>query len=301
MEVMPWSRSAVRLVAALACTLVVTLGAAGTAGGAGIAPYRGLGAWVDIYDEGILKDPEAAVAGIDARGVRTVYLETANYRQSTAIVRPKLVSRFLEAAHAAGLRVVAWYLPGFLRPAVDIRRSLAAIRFESAGGQRFDGFALDIEDPAVKPARERTARLLRVAREIREQVGPRYALGAIIPSPRGMELLPTYWPRFPYVGLAKTFDVFLPMVYFTYRTDGRVDTRAYVGESIAVLRRETGKPRVRIHLIGGVADSASKPQLRGFVDAACADSLFGASLYDLATTAPHHWPQLDRLATCVTP
>ena len=279
----------------------MALAAAWPAGAAGIGPYRGLGAWVDIYDEGIWKDPEAAVAGIDARGVRTVYLETANYRQSTAIVRPKLVARFLEAAHAAGLRVVAWYLPGFLRPAVDIRRSLDAIRFESAGGHRFDGFALDIEDPAVKPAKERTARLLRVAREIREQVGPGYALGAIIPSPRGMELLPTYWPGFPYGDLARTFDVFMPMVYFTYRTEGRVDTRAYVGESIAVLRRETGRPRVRIHLIGGIADRATRPQLRGFVDSACAEGLLGASLYDFATTSPRHWPQLERLTACVTP
>lgn len=280
------------LVAAFALAAVPALQAAT------LAPYRGFGTWVDIYDTGVWNDPEAAVSAIAARGVQTIYLETANYRQRRAIVRSKLVGRFLEAAHASGMRVVAWYLPGFLDPSKDVARSLAAIRFETTGGQTFDGFALDIESEAVKSPTRRTARLLRVARELRAAVGPEYRLGAIIPSPRGLELSPTAWPGFPYQGLAERFDVFLPMVYFTYRTNGRRETRAYVSESIAVLRRETD-PDVRIHLIGGVADSATLGEVRGFADAVCGDHLLGASLYDFATTSARHWAPLRRLATCV--
>jgi hypothetical protein len=287
------------LVAAFAAA--IALGTASPAEAATLAPYRGFGTWVDIYDTGVWKNPEAAVSAIAARGVGTVYLETANYRQRVAILRPKLVGRFLEAAHAAGIRVVAWYLPGFLDPAKDVSRSLAAIRFESAGGQSFDGFALDIESEAVKSPSRRTARLLRVARELRTAVGPDYRLGAIIPSPRGLELSPTAWPGFPYRRLAERFDVFLPMVYFTYRTDGRRETRTYVSESIAVLRRETANPKVRIHLIGGVADSATLGEVRGFADAVCRDRLMGASLYDFATTSTRHWPALRRAAACVAP
>jgi hypothetical protein len=280
-------------------TAAVALGAVPTLQAATLAPYRGFGTWVDIYDTGVWKDPEAAVSTIAARGVKTVYLETANFRQRRAIVRPSLVGRFLEAAHAEGMQVVAWYLPGFLDPEKDVARSLAAIRFETAGGQSFDGFALDIESEAVASASRRTARLLRVARELRAAVGPDYRLGAIIPSPRGLELSPTAWPGFPYQGLAERFDVFLPMVYFTYRTNGRRETRTYVSESIAVLRRETGDPDVRIHLIGGVADSATLGEVRGFADAVCGDRLLGASLYDFATTSSRHWAPLGRLAACV--
>lgn len=292
----------VRPTRVLACTAAIAsfLAVAHPIRAATLAPYRGLGTWVDIYDAEVWADPEAAVAAIESRGVGTVYLETANYRQRHAIVRPKRVGRFLEAAHAAGIRVVAWYLPGFVEPATDVARSLAAIHFRSASGQRFDGFALDIESTAVPSPTRRTARLLHVGEELRSAVGPRYRLGAIIPSPRGLELSPGVWPRFPYAGLAERFDVFLPMVYFTYRTTGRSETRAYVAESIAVLRRETGDPALRIHVIGGIADRATVAEVRGFADAVCADRLLGASLYDFATTARRHWPTLARLARCVS-
>ena len=264
-----------------------------------LAAYQGFATWVDIYDTAVWRDPEAAVAAIAARGIGTVYLETSNYRQPAAILRRALVARFLEAAHGADLEVIAWYLPGFARPAVDVRRSLAALEFETATGQGFDGFALDIESSEVRSASRRTARLLRVVAEIRGAAGPDAVLGAIIPSPRGMELSPAYWPGFPYAELADAFQVFLPMVYFTYRTRARADTRDYVAASVKILRRETGDADVAIHVIGGVADRTRRGQLRGFADAVCADRLLGASLYDWETTAGRHWSQLTRLAACV--
>ena len=289
-----------RALLALAALVLAGVCAAPAPGAATLAPYRGVATWVDIYDAGVLRNPQAAVASMASRGVRTVYLETANYRQKVAIRRPALVGRFVDAAHAAGLDVVAWYLPGFLRPAEDVRRSLAAVELETPGGGRFDGFALDIEASAVRSPALRTKRLLRVARELRAAVGPDYRLGAIIPSPRGLELLPTAWPGFPYDGLARRFDVFLPMVYFTYRTHAHADTRTYVRDSIAVLRREAGDG-VRIHVIGGVADALRPGQLRGFVDAVCAAGVMGASLYDWATTAAGGWTQLARLGRCTPP
>src|SRR5436190_3384172 len=46
-----------------------------------LKPYRGVGSWVDIYDPAAQRQPEAAVADMAARGVRTLYLETANFKQ----------------------------------------------------------------------------------------------------------------------------------------------------------------------------------------------------------------------------
>ena len=108
-------------------------------------PYARLGTWVDIYDGGLYRNPAAAVRGMKRRGVRTLYIETANYRQPVDIVKPRAVGRFIESAHAAGIQVVAWYLPGFTSYSRDLRRSLAAVRFKTPRGQRFDSFGLDIE------------------------------------------------------------------------------------------------------------------------------------------------------------
>jgi hypothetical protein len=287
-----------RWILALVCSAAIVAPAASAAPTATLGPYRGLATWVDIWDTGVWQRPEATVAAIAARGVPTVFLETSNFSQQVAIKRPARVARFLEAAHARGLQVVAWYLPGFLKPAQDVQRSLAAIRFKTASGHGFDGFALDIESHAVRSAELRTRRLLRVAHHLRRAVGPDYRLGAIIPSPRGLELSPHAWPGFPYAGLAARFDVFVPMVYFTYRTRAPQHTRAYVRSSIAILRRETADPNVPIHVIGGVGDRARPGQTKAFVDAVCSAGVLGGSYYDFQTTSSAKWSHLSRVGPC---
>src|SRR5262249_21183521 len=157
----------------------------------------------------------AVVASMRQRGARTLYLETANYHTAGDVGRVKGIGRFIDLAHAAGIKVVAWYLPGLDSPSRDLRRSLAAIRFRSPTGQRFDSFSLDIEASIVKRVTLRNTRLLNLSAAIRKAVGSSYALGAIIPSPRGMQLNAAYWPGFPYAQLANVYDVFLPMGYFT--------------------------------------------------------------------------------------
>ena len=44
---------------------------------------------------------------------RTLYIETSNYRRLQPIKYPGKQARFIEAAHRNGMKVVAWYLPGF--------------------------------------------------------------------------------------------------------------------------------------------------------------------------------------------
>ena len=97
--------------------------------------------------------------------------------------------------------------------------------------------------PSYSSSALRNTRLLTVSRGIRQAVGGTYPLGAIIPSPRGMQLSPTYWPAFPYAELAGIYDVILPMSYYTYRVEGGSPVRKYTMKSIAIIRAETGKPR----------------------------------------------------------
>jgi hypothetical protein len=256
-----------------------------------LSAYTGLATWVDLYDPHVLAHPESAVASMAQHGVRTLFLETSNYQMRRDIVRPDRVGRFVEAAHAQGLAIVAWYLPSFRNLALDRRRSLAAIRFESPDGQQFDSFALDIESSLVKPASVRTARLVLLSRRLRA-AEPDLTLGAIVPAPSGMRRLPWYWPGFPFMQLAQSYDVFLPMGYFTYRSRQARFTNTYTRLNVSLLREETGDPQLAVHAIGGIAGSASTAQVREFVKASEAEGVIGASLYDFAGTTSRQWAAL---------
>jgi hypothetical protein len=229
-------------------------------------------------------------------GVRTLYLQTGNYEQSVDLVRPQALGRFVDAAHAAGMRVVAWYLPSFADPAQETRRALAAIRFRTAKGERFDSFALDIEAGLVKPVPLRTERLLRLSARLRAAVGPRYTLGAIIPSPVGIRRHPAYWPRFPYRPLARLYDVFLPMAYATDAgVRGSKATRAYNAADVAIIRTRAGRPHVPIHLVGGIAGTMGATETAGFMQAVADCAPLGYSLYDFPITTGANWKALHTL------
>jgi len=259
--------------------------------GRDLSAYTGLATWVDLYDPHILARPESSVAAMAKRGVRTLFLETSNYQMRQDIVRPDRVGRFVEAAHANGLQIIAWYLPSLRNLALELRRSLAAISFVSLGGESFDSFALDIESSVVRSPTVRNARLLLLAERIRA-AAPDLTLGAIVPSPRGIQLLPAYWPGFPSAQLAQTFDVFLPMGYFTYRHHLPAGSASYTSANLRLLREWTGNPALPIHAIGGLAGSASPAQVRAFVRAARTGQAIGSSLYDFADTTPRQWLEL---------
>jgi uncharacterized protein (UPF0264 family) len=78
--------------------------------------YRGLGAWVDIYDyapayqaggDAPVVTP-SHVAEMSAAGVRTVFLQTAgtDVRTPGDLVDVELARRFVLAAHRHGLQVL---------------------------------------------------------------------------------------------------------------------------------------------------------------------------------------------------
>jgi hypothetical protein len=256
------------------------------------AAYAGLGTWIDVYDGRAWAAPDATAAAIRTRGVRTLYLQTSNSNRSADLVRPAGLGRLVDAAHARGLRVVAWYLPTLLHPGRDLRRARAAIRFRTQTGGTFDSFALDIESSSVRSPVLRNARLLDLSRRLRAAVGASYALGAIIPSPRGMQLLPHYWPGFPYSDLYRIYDVFLPMAYFSYRAHGTAPVARYVQRSVGIIRARTGDPDVAIHVIGGISQRTGPAEARGFVRAVHGCRTLGFSLYDFAGTSATAWRTL---------
>ena len=190
-----------------------------------------------------------------SHGVRTLYIETANYHNpaSASMFKPAAVAVFIQQCHARKIKIVAWYLPGFKDLAKDYRRSMAAIDFRTSDGQKFDSFALDIEDSIVKPASTRSARLKTLSAKIRKAVGRRYPLGGIIPSPVGMKINSSYWPDFPYKNVAAVYDVIVPMGYYTYHGDGYAHAYNETRENVRIVREQTGRPTIPIHVIAGDA------------------------------------------------
>ncbi|HXG77452.1 MAG TPA: hypothetical protein VNJ53_12875 [Gaiellaceae bacterium] len=285
------------LLAGILSAAVLSAAAAGgaPAGGRQAADvFGGLGTWVDIYDGAVFAAPERTAARIAARGVRTVWVETANDRAPVDVVRPAELGRFVEALHARGLRVVGWYLPGHVQPSLDVRRTLAMLRFTTPAGQRFDGVALDIESTRLRNAGLRSRRAVALARRLRAEADLPVALVPF--NPRGLERRPTTWPGFPWSELAQLADAFAPMVYTGGALRGFDATYGYVTRALRLLRLHTGNPKVPIHVAGGVADRLGPEELAGFAAAVADDgATIGVSLYDWQTTRPAAWRALAPL------
>jgi hypothetical protein len=274
------------LVAALAALVPAAPAAATTSGG---RPFAGAGAWVSVFaGAGVWDHPRATVAQMHRDGVHTLFLQTASTTTPAGsdVYRPDRVARFLVAAHARGMRVVAWYLPPLAHVGRELRRAMAAVDFQTASHQRFDAFALDIEPSATTPRGTlRDDNLRRLARRLRDAVGPSYQLGAIVPSPIGLSLAPRFWPAFPWPTIGRWFDVVLPMSYSSYRVSGVQPTFDYTMGNIAFLREALG-PLAAIHVIGGNAGDLSAAETTAFVAACNQARVTGASLWHWGAEGP---------------
>ena len=263
----------------LVVALALALGAAsvGTAdalprgsGRTDLAAYRGLGTWVDVNDyvpafQQSRRKPAVTTRTFDRmadRGVKTVYLQGSEVdaRSPGNTIDPKLLGRMLRAAHDADLRVVAWYLPRFADVNADFRRVRALLDFKS-DGERFDGFALDIEaNKSVPDVGTRNTALVDLSQRVRERAGNR-PVGAIVLEPVFLEVVSTgFWPAFPWRQLKPLYDVWLPMSYWTNRNaeSGYREGFRYTDENIRRLRNNLGDEKAPVHVIGGIGDSARR-------------------------------------------
>jgi hypothetical protein len=286
-------RKAILAAAIVAAAAGALASPAGAATSASTDVYQGPGTWIDIFDASVLANP---IGTVSLNGVRTIYVETANYTNPRAgsIAFPIGIGGLIDSAHASGIKVVAWYLPGFLNRRRDLRRSLDAIRFTTLAGNRFDSFALDIEANRVRRISTRNKRAVRLSRQIRAVVGRAYPLAAIVPDQRSTSVsLPSMWPRFPYRRLRPIYDVFLPMSYSTYRGRGAGFAYMYTRANVEYLRAATHDPLLPIHVIGGIANKLRSAEDGAVVQAARDEGTLGASFYKLRGSGTGEWQALN--------
>jgi hypothetical protein len=286
-----------------------------------IVAYRGLGAWMDFYDYGHpwSPDPTSIVDQLAQRGVRTLFLQTGLWAQGPDILNPGVVDTFLDHAHARGIRVVGWYLPGFADIDHDIRASLAVLAYTSPSGQHFDGFAPDIEDlSAIQQAGRHTvtvslprsracpkgctntvvvdaspvdvlarfnAGITEYSRRLRASVPAGTTLGAITLDAKNNDRTPGYWAGFPWPEIAARYDVVLPMAYWSVTKPAAcpaVDATSYIRDVVSMTQSLIGTPKP-INPIGGIADCLKAQDVSTYVDATKAAGSIGGSLYDFLT------------------
>ncbi len=263
----------------------------------GVDVYRGLGAWVDVFDYTTRGGrPVVGVADVDAmaaQGVRTVYLHAAFESDGFpgGVVPAGVLGPLLRRAHERGLNVVGWYAPRFLDPQADLDRLLAIARF-THDGERFDGVAVDIEDRGLAVVTERNRRLVELSRRLREAVGDEATVGAIVLPTVLLERVNTdFWPRFPWAEIAPFYDVWMPMTYWTDRLtrSGYRDPRRLIAESIRRTRELTGLPDAPIHPIGGIGDTLTEAELATYVGTLASVGAIGGSIYDYRTMPTGGW------------
>ena len=146
----------------------------------------------------------------------------------------------------------------------------------------------------MKDPVKRNKALLDLA-ERSHQLVTQVPLGAIVLEPVLLEdINPAYWPNFPWKKLQPDFDVWLPMAYWTNRTEtsGWKDGFRYTSENIRRLQLNLGDKDAVVHVVGGIADQTLTGDTAGFVRAAKARNTIGWSLYDYVTTSSSAWPRL---------
>lgn len=261
-------------------------------------PFRRLGTWVDTLDYATL-DPATAVADMSARGVRTLYLSTARFNSASDFFNETEMAQWLEAAHAAGIKVVGWYVPAYGTMTRDVRRTVAIGDYRSPGGQRFDAIGVDIErygtEGEVDHATFNT-RLVSHLSQVRA-LSPA-VIAAIVPSPFGTDQ-GNRWEGFPWSSIGPNSEVVVPMALWSFRAGFTASqVHNWVEEQIDRAQALTGR---RVHVEGGVIGEGSTPvtpaRVQAFVTAVMDAGAIGGSQYDYATMTGHTdlWPILAQL------
>ncbi|HUQ63023.1 MAG TPA: hypothetical protein VM121_04655 [Acidimicrobiales bacterium] len=267
--------------------------------------YAALGTWVDVFDwdpdhtNGSPRITPSAVDRMAAVGVKTLYIQAARPEDEASpgdLVHPEILSSFIQRAHANGIAVVGWYLPHLSDIADDMRHLQAMIDF-APGGQRFESISLDIEwRNSVPDHDERSARLVDLSQRLRAAAsGGGMSVSATVMPPVVTDVInPAFWPRFPWNSIASLYDVWLPMSYWTNRSDDSPyrDAHRYTSENISLLRANLGDPGAPVHPIGGIGDKATLEDYQGFMAASSEQGAIGVSIYDFGTTAADAWPIL---------
>lgn len=245
-----------------------------------ISAVSGKGMWLTTWPDTRL-DVSRVVARARAAGLHQLWVRTGGSIQGW--YGDNFLPALLPAAHAAGIKVIAWDFPFLSDPLRDVRRAAKVItgRF---GGERIDGFSPDIE--TITEGTFDSGRRVRIYLSRVRQLAGNMPVIATVLRPT-----PTMLASYPYRAEAPYVDVFAPMVYWSCTEPG-VATRQSI-RPLAKLRP--------VHVIGQSFDMATMGGRHGlptareiwrFLDVAKRAGAVGASLYVYDETRRPQWRAL---------
>jgi hypothetical protein len=270
-----------------------------------LGAYEGLGTWIDAYDYGPAYadgDPPVTPDDIDAMadsGVHTLYVQANrdDERSPDGFIDRGLLDEFVRRAHERDMAVVGWYLPTFASVATDLGHLQDLLDYE-VDGQRLDGIGVDIEyTDAVPDVARRNNKLLQLSRRLDRAAGETPISAIVLPPVLTEVVNPDFWPGFPWAELEPHYDIWLPMSYWTQRTEssGYNDGARYHEESQERLLANLGNPDAVVHGIGGIGDETSEADILAFAESLAASGAVGGSIYDWATLSDTNIALLNRL------
>jgi hypothetical protein len=250
-----------------------------------LTAISGKGMWLTTWKTSHVDVP-GVVAQAKAAGLTSLWVRTGGSKQG--YYGDPLLHALLPAAHAAGIKVIAWDFPAMSNPARDAIRARAALKY-TVDGQQIDGFSPDIEtinEGTFNNPKRVSYYLSLVRRAARGR-----PVVATVMRPTDEQLA-----KYPYAAMAPYIDAYAPMDYWSCQEPGDLAVR-----SIQALAK-FGRP---VTVIGQAYDMAGDGGRHGvptaaetwrFLDSARRAGAIGASLWTYESSGPAQWVPLTRYA-----
>jgi hypothetical protein len=237
-------------------------------------------------------DIPTLIAALKALGVTHIYPRVAE--TSYGFFDQSTLDRLLPAAHAAGIKVLAWVYPYLRNVADDLKMTQAVVDYRTPSGDKVDGIGADVEETTDAPA------VFAYGQVLRQMVGSQFPL-----------VITTYNPRarasYPFPEAAASFNVIAPQDYWHNTPTGTFDAksaRALLTLSVTGIRAELGGKAFPIEENGQMYDmftygppggtEPSGAEIAGDLQAAKDLGLVGASFFDPRCASPDEMAALQQ-------
>jgi hypothetical protein len=229
-----------------------------------LSAVSGRGIWVTNWPTTALDVPGLVQRAKDA-GLQSVWVRTGGSRQG--YYGDRVLPQLVPAAHAAGLKVVAWDFPFLSDPVADAQRAKAAL---DAG---IDAIAPDVETE-YEGTYATPRRVELYLSLVRSYAGSR-PVAATVPRPTERRLA-----TFPYASFPAYSDVFVPMVYWSCNEPGRL-VQESLTELGALLPVAPAGQGYDMGSEGGRRGVPTRAETLRFLDVARRGGAIGASLWTI--------------------
>jgi|GEM_PF-754462 len=248
-------------------------------------------------------DPDTVIAAAQKAGIRVIELRMArgtSFMAETPLARAWL-NHIIDAASAAGIKLVAWTVPRRVTTE-DLQQAVAAAAYTTPAGNGFIGLALDLETGPRYMGDGVAAKnnMVSYIDAVRSAVGPHYLLIATVASPMMGHLTNA---DYPYARIAAYADIMQPMEYWHYFDESAHHEYAHRevagAASATVLRTRALAGRdIPVNIAGQSVDlqgtgAPSGREIRWSLDAAKSVGAIGETFFDWAGTRPDGWAAIQ--------